>query len=167
MSKILLSKAIKDSTLFMIDNTEKVNRKNLDPEYNLLYGRIRFLSLNKYRLSDYKFSEELPYVYMNNILIKLNVEYMNLNKTTNRIQVFDHGTDLEDLDGYKFEVISVNGFDSPITSEMYEKLKFKERYYNAYEIFPKMKDIFTLFYLVPDEETDYYFNIYDSKIEEI
>lgn len=166
MDKILLSKAVKDNTLFFVKNDKRI-AKGFSFYGNSINGRIRFLNLSKYKLSEYNITEKLPYNYTENVLVKLDIEYINLNKTGNDINIFERGCDLMDLDGFRFDVISTNGFGLDAVGEIYEKLQFEDDYYGETKLIPKVKNKLSLFYLVPDEETDYYFYIVDGTVEEI
>lgn len=166
MDKILISKAIKDNTLFFVNNDKRIEN-GFSSYDNSINGRIKILNFSKYKLTEYNITNQLPYNYVQNILVKLDIEYINLNKTGNDLNIFKRGCDLMDLDGFRFDVISTNGFGLESVDEIYEKLGFEDDYYGETKLIPKVKNKLSLFFLVPDEETDYYFYIVDSNIEEI
>lgn len=166
MDKILISKTIKDNTIFLVNNDKRIE-SGLDIEYNSINGRIKILNFSKYKLTEYNIASKLPYNYVQNILVKLDIEYINLNKTENLIDIFENGCYLMDLDGFRFDIISTNGWGLEAASEIYEKLEFKDVYLGSLKLIPKVKNKLSLFFLVPDEETEYYFYIVDSNIEEI
>ena len=166
MDKIFLSKAIKDDTIFFVNNQKRIEN-GFNHYDNSINGRIKILNFSKYKLSEYNMESQLPYNYTQNILVKLDIEFINLNKTGNDIEIFKRGCDLMDLDGFRFDIISTNGFGLEAVDEIYEKLGFEDDYYGETKLVPKVKNKLSLFFLVPDEETDYYFYIVDSTIEEI
>lgn len=166
MNKILLSKAIKNETIFMIDNNNKTFSQ---PHYYSINGRIRFLELKKIKLTDYELKGNYPSELLENPLVCLKLEYINLNQSENSIDVFENNCKLMDLDGYSFKVFSTKGYKFiGVEKEIYKIFNLSENsYYGQTTFIPKIKQTIELFFVVPDEDTDYYFEIVNGKMEEI
>lgn len=166
MKRVLLNKAIKDESIFLIDNK---NKDFSQPYYNSINGRIRFLDLKKVNLSDYKLECDYPSELLQNPIICLRIEYINLNQSENNIEIFENSCNLVDIDGYSFKVYSTKGYGFVgMEKEIYKVFGLSDNsYYGQTDLIPKIKQNIELFFVVPDEETDYYFEIINGKIEEI
>lgn len=166
MNKILLNKAIKDNIIYKIDNNDKTFS---EPYYNSINGRIKFLEVKKINLSNFKLKGNYPSELLQNPIICLRMEYMNLNHSENSIDIFENNCNLVDIDGYSFKVYSTKAFHFTCCEEEIYKIFDlpNNSYYGQTDFIPKIKQNMELFFVVPDEETDYYFEIINGKIEEI
>lgn len=169
MKRILLSKAIKDESIYMINNNSKIFSQ---PYYNSINGRVRFVNLKKINLSDYNLKGDYQRELLQNPLVCIEIEYINLNQTENSIDIFENNCNLIDLDGYSFKVFSTKGYNFRggfnESKEIYRIFNLPDNsYYGQTDLIPKIKQTLELFFIVPDEETDYYFEIVNGIIEEI
>lgn len=165
MKRVLISKAIKEETIFMIDNNSK---EFSQPYYNSINGRIKFLDFKKIKLSEYKLEETYPNELLQNPIACLRLEYVNLNHNENNIEIFENNCNLVDLDEYSFKVFSTKGYGHGMEKEIYEIFNLPvESFYGENDFIPKIKQTIELFFVVPDEDTDYYFEIINGKIEEL
>lgn len=160
MKKILIKNAILQESLFMINNnyTADFNQK-----VDSVKGRLRITGFEKFKLNREKVERRIGEENFDNLIGKLDLEYTNLNTYEN----FDTITSefyLSDLDNFRFKTIR----DIDILIAISESRE--EDYYEKYKIdnfIPKIKKKITLFYLLPDEETDYYFELDEGDIVEI
>ena len=93
----------------------------------------------------------------------MDLEYTNLNTYEN----FDTITSefyLSDLDNFRFKTIG--DIDILIAISESREEDYDEKY-KIDNFIPKIKKKITLFYLLPDEETDYYFELDEGDIVEI
>lgn len=161
MNKVLISSAIKNESLFYINN----NSKHFEnPEYYSINGRIKFIGCKKIKLSEYKLKGNYKHELLENPIVEIDLEYINLNHTENSIEIFKHNCNLVDLDNFEFSVM-----DNFLiyNDEICDCLNLDRNIFRLYELIPKVKHEITLFFIVPDEETEYYFKIVNGLIEEI
>ena len=139
MDKVLIKSAINNESIYYIDNKEDKSFTQL--YYFLINGMIKFIDIKKVKLNRSQNNEDIPEEYFDNILIELEIQYMNLNKFDTDVDIFKNDNcHLVDADGY-FDIISMDK-DNKID-------------YFVPKIWQKLK----LTFLVPDEDTDYYFQI--------
>lgn len=148
MDKIQLNYAINNGLIYKIDNEED---KSFDQLYFFsINGLIRFLSIKKKKL---EFTEKTKYLseeYFENTIIELEIEYKNLNKFDNGIEIFTHNECfIVDSDGYHFEIFSAESEN------------------NIDYFVPKVWSKRKLLFLVPDEETEYSFKISHANYKEM
>lgn len=140
MNTISIEKAIKEEKTYFIHN--KFDTRFTQFYYFLINGNIRFISLNKRKLQMNDETKYFPIEYFENTLIELEIEYVNLNHFDTDISIFkNNDCYLVDANGYHFDIDSVvndNGINYFI---------------------PKVKQKVKLKFLVPNEETEYIFNI--------
>lgn len=160
MKKILIKNAILQESLFMINNNYTAD---FNQEVDSVKGRLRITGFEKFKLNKEKVERRIGEENFDNLIGKLDLEYTNLNTYEN----FDTITSefyLSDLDNFRFKTIR----DIDILIAISESRE--EDYYEKYKIdnfIPKIKKKITLFYLLPDEETDYYFELDEGDIVEI
>lgn len=160
MKKILIKNAILQESLFMINNNYTAD---FNQEVDSVKGRLRITGFEKFKLNREKVERRIGEENFDNLIGKLDLEYTNLNTYEN----FDTITSefyLSDLDNFRFKTIR----DIDILIAISESRE--EDYYEKYKIdnfIPKIKKKITLFYLLPDEETDYYFELDEGDIVEI
>lgn len=155
MNKILISKAIINQTQFLI-KSEDIN------------GRIKFLKFEKKYLSSYNLKNNYSNEFIENPLVDLLIEFVNLNHEEIKVYNFNKSK-LVDIDNFKFEPIAINnGFStSEQDYEIFNIFSINKENFSNGRIYPKIKKQIHLFFLLPDEETDYYFELEDGTIEEI
>ena len=146
MNEINLNDAIKNGKIYRIDNK---NDNSFDQVYYyLINGLIRFCNMKKFKLEHNEETRFYTHEYFENTIVELNFEYMNLNKFNYDISIFTNNESyLVDEEGYHF-----NSFE----------LKSNEFEYFVPKIWQKM----TLYFLVPDEDTDYSFEISHGNYKE-
>ena len=160
MNKVLIKNAITQESLFMIDNNYTLD---YDQSVCSVKGRLKILGFEKFKLDKNKVERKISEENFNNLIGKLDLEYTNLNTYENYDSITDEFY-LVDLDNFKFK--SIGDIDILIAiTESREEDYFEKYKFNSF--IPKIKKKFTLFYLLPDEETHYYFELKDGKIEEI
>ncbi len=157
MNKILINKAIINQTQFMIKNNEEIN------------GRLKFLKIDKKYLNNYKLKNNYSNEFLENPLVDLLVEFVNLNHEESSIYSFRDESRLVDIDNFKFEPVAINnGFTTTEQdNEIFDIFSINIQNFSNSRIYPKIKKQMHLFFLVPDEETDYYFELDEGTIEEI
>lgn len=140
MEKVLIKSAINNETIYYIDN--KNDKSFTQLYYFLINGMIKFIDIKKIKLNRSQDNEDIPEEYFDNILIELKIQYMNLNKFDTHVDFFKNDNcHLVDTDGYYFDIISMDE-DNKINYFV-----------------PKIWQNLKLTFLVPDEDTDYYFQI--------
>ena len=140
MERILIKSAIKNEKIYYIDNKNDKSFNQL--YYFLINGLIKFVDFRKIKLIRSKDNENMPEEYFDNILIELDIQYKNLNTFDTDIEIFLHNNcHLIDSDEYYFDAIEMNTND---------KISY---------FIPKVWQSETLTFLVPDEDTEYYFQI--------
>lgn len=155
MNKILISKAIINQTQFLIKSKD-------------INGRIKFLKFEKKYLSSYNLKNNYSNEFIENPLVDLLIEFVNLNHEEINEYNFNESK-LVDIDNFKFEPIAINnGFrTSEQDDEIFNIFSINKENFSNGRIYPKIKKQIHLFFLLPDEETDYYFELEDGTIEEI
>lgn len=157
MKKILIKNAILQDSIFMIDNKCSPN------DDDSIKGRMKILKFEKFKLDRDKVETEIDEEYFDNLIGKLDLEYINLNSCESSYFIIWKFY-LRDLDDFRFKTID----DSDILDAIKESRE--DIYYemNSFDKFiPKIKKKITLFYLLPDEETDYYFELDEGEITEV
>lgn len=162
MNKILIKSAIKNDSVF------KIKRISSNSDYNV-DGRISFLKLEKIKLSDYNLEQDYSEEIKNNPIVRVSISYINLSQEEANISILENTCKLMDLDDFSYKVFSVKGYGFPIGTqeEVYKIFNINSDYYGYTEFIPKIKYVLDLFFLVPEEETDYYFSIENGIVEEI
>ena len=161
MNKVLVSSAIKNESLFYINNNSKHFENKKDYSVN---GRIKFIECKKIKLSEYKLKENYKHELLENPIVEIELEYINLNHTENSVEIFENNCNLVDLDNFEFSVMKNYLIDN---DEICECLNLDRNIFHIYNLIPKVKHRINLFFIVPDEETEYYFKIVNGSIEEI
>lgn len=165
MNKVLLNKAIKDESIFIIDNSNKTFSQ---PYYYVINGRIKFLKLKKIKLNEFSLEGSYPEELLNNPIVCLSIEYINLHQNEKSIDIFENNCKLVDLDGYEYKVYSTKWYNFTCNEdEIYKIFDLPKIIFRETELIPKIKNRIDLFFLVPDEDTDYYFLINSGSIEEL
>ena len=166
MNKVLLSKAIKEESIFMIDNK---SRTFSEPYYYSINGRIKFIEFKKLKINDYELKGTYKKELLDNPIVCLSLEYINLNQSENSIDIFENNCKIVDLDGYEFKIYSTKGYNFICNEEeIYKIFELPENtYYGENTLIPKIKHRIDLFFIVPDEDSEYYFKIQNGTIEEI
>ena len=160
MNKVLIKNAILQESLYMIDNHYTAD---FNQQVDSVKGRLKITGFEKFKLNKSKVERKIGEENFDNLIGKLDLEFTNLNTYEN----FDTITSefyLSDLDNFRFKTIG----DIDVLIAIAESRE--EDYYSDYEIdnfIPKIKKKITLFYLLPDEETDYFFELDDGTIDEI
>lgn len=148
MDKILLNSAIKNGKIYYIDNKDD---KSFDQMYYFsINGMIRFVDLRKTKLIHSEDTKYMSEEFFENIVIELEIEYKNLNHFDTDMNIFTHNNCyLVDSEGYHFDIFSLDSEDSIN--------------YFVPKVWQKKK----LLFLVPDEETEYYFKISHANYKEM
>ena len=156
MNKILINNAIKNQTQFSINNQEYIN------------GRLKFIGITKKSLSNYKLESDYPKEFLDNPIINLIIEFTNLNHNEISTHEFTKSI-LIDLDDFEFKPIAINnGFRTlEQDNEIFKIFAINKDDFSNNRVYPKIKKHICLFFLVPNEDTDYYFGMNNSTIEEI
>ena len=156
MNKILINNALKNQTQFSINNQEDIN------------GRLKFISIVKKSLSNYKLDSDYPKEFLDNPIIDLIIEFTNLNHNEISTYEFKKST-LIDLDNFEFKPIAIdNGFSTnEQDNEIFKIFSINKENFSNDRVYPKIKKQIHLFFLVPNEDTEYYFGMQNSIIEEI
>lgn len=160
MNKILIKNAILQESLFMIDNNYTAD---FNQQVDSVKGRLKITSFEKFRLKKEKVTEkQISDENYDNMIGKLELEYTNLN-TYENFDTITWAFYLSDLDGFRYKIIS----DIDVICAIAENLDKEWDIYEIGNFIPKIKKKITLFYLLPDEETDYYFELNEGYIAEI
>ena len=160
MKKILIKNAILQESLFMINNNYTAD---FNQEVDSVKGRLRITGFEKFKLYRENVERRISEENFDNLIGKLDLEYTNLNTYEN----FDTITSefyLSDLDNFRFKTI--RDIDILIAISESREEDYDEKY-KIDNFIPKIKKKITLFYLLPDEETDYYFELDEGDIVEI
>ena len=160
MKKILIKNAILQESLFMINNNYTAD---FNQEVDSVKGRLRITGFEKFKLYRENVERRISEENFDNLIGKLDLEYTNLNTYEN----FDTITSefyLSDLDNFRFKTIG--DIDILIAISESREEDYDEKY-KIDNFIPKIKKKITLFYLLPDEETDYYFELDEGDIVEI
>ena len=153
MKRISLKNAINQGNIFMLNNNEEEESR-----CTAVKGRIKFLNFIKYKLDSGKMNGELSEEFYSNMIGELEFEYTNLNTYANSDWILDNFY-ISDLDNFKFGQV-----------EKGERIKICDSQNRDWEIgdfIPKIKKKAIMYFLLPDEDTDYYFELKDGVIEEI
>lgn len=159
MKKILIKNAIIQENLYMLDNHYTAD---YDQMVDSIKGRIKFLNFNKFTLDKEKVTEEIGSEFFDNTIGKLEIEYTNLNTYENFDTILDSFY-LSDLDGFRFKNIG----DVSVLKAIDEHFGIDKFGWSVGNLIPKIKKKIELYYLLPDEDTDYYFELDEGEIEEI
>lgn len=139
MDRVLIKSAIKNGNIYYIDKKSKRFEQSY---YFLIKGLIKFIDFRKIKPIRSKANENMPEEYFNNILIELDIQYKNLSKFDTDVKIFLHNNcHLIDSDEYYFDTIEMKTND---------KISY---------FIPKVWQSETFTFLVPDEDTEYYFQI--------
>ena len=111
-----------------------------------------------YKLDKEKIDEELSEEFYNNMIGELEFEYTNLNTYANSDWILDNFC-ISDLDNFKFGKV-----DQGARIKICDLLN---RNWEIGDFIPKIKKKVIMYFLLPDEDTDYYFELEDATIEEI
>ncbi len=164
MNKILIKPAIQNETIFYVNNTFKKFSFS-DETYDTINGRIKFINQKKIELSKLKLEGTYRYELLENPIIMLQFEYVHLNHFECEQDIFIDNCKLVDLDGFEYSVLDEELIKN---EEIINALNIDKNTINKYnKLKPKIKQIVTLFFLIPDEENEYYLKINKGSIEEI
>ena len=153
MKRISLKNAINQGIIFMLNNN-----MHEESRCTSVKGRIKFLNFVKYKLDKEKIDEELSEEFYNNMIGELEFEYTNLNTYANSDWILDNFC-ISDLDNFKFGKV-----DQGARIKICDLLN---RNWEIGDLIPKIKIKVIMYFLLPDEDTDYYFELEDATIEEI
>ena len=159
MNKILIKKAILQENIYMINNH---NTSDFNPAVYSVKGRLKIINFVKFKLNKEKTSKKISEEHFDNMIGKLELEYTNLNTYENYGSITDSFY-LSDLDEFRYKTI--NNMDVKIAISEYLNEAWDS--YNISYFIPKIKTGVTLLYLLPDEETDYFFELNEGTIEEV
>lgn len=154
MNKILIKNAILQENIYLINNNYEE-----ESEFHAIKGRIKFLSFRKFKLENKNNSKEIREEFFDNIIGELEIEYTNLNTYANSDTILESFY-LTDLDDFSFDTITDPGVIFKINEQV-------GRDWYVGDFIPKIKKKTYIYFLIPDEETDYYFGVEDGRIEEI
>lgn len=162
MNKVLLNNAIKNCSVFEINNGR--NRSISKLYYHSINGEICFLNARKIKIDRTDFKQQIADEYFENTILEITFQYTNLCKACNDIDIFiNNGCFLVDEEGYKFEVISMN--EGLTYDEGWEKYGIGKEEKLGYFI-PKVKQIEKLYFLIPNDEASYFLQIEHSNFKE-
>lgn len=159
MNKILIKNAILQENIYMINNHYT---SDFSPAVYSIKGRLKIINFVKFKLNKEKISKKISEEHFDNMIGKLELEYTNLNTYENYESITDSFY-LSDLDEFRYKTI--NNMDVKIAISEYLNEDWDS--YNIGYFIPKIKTRVTLLYLLPDEETDYFFELNEGTIEEI
>lgn len=161
MEKVSLDNAVKNGNMY------RIKRDDVH-EDEIINGRIKFTNFTIYNLKDFDIDKsKVSYLYQDNNLVRLEYEYVNLCKHQVRFEVLENKLMLEDLDGFTFPICNLD-CDIPYESRMnfYQAINGIEKQLFSYFL-PKIKIKSEVFFLVPEDEMEYYITIQDGEIEEL
>lgn len=158
MDKIKIKEAIEQEKTYIINNNYIGNENQI--QYFSIKGRIKFISFVKFKLERKDIEDTLDEKYLDNIIGKLEVEYTNMNFVSN--SDITNGFYLSDAMDNTYETIS--NFE-PIKA-IANHLNIDILDIHGYEFIPKIKNRVDIFYLIPNEASEYYFRLKNGKIEE-
>lgn len=159
MKKVLIKNAINQECVYMLDNHYTADFNEM---VDSVKGRIKLLNFEKFKLEQAKTEKKIDDEFINNLIGKLELEYTNLNQYENFDTILDKFY-LVDLDGFRFQTIR----DIDVIVAIYENENKDWMEYKIGNFIPKIKKRLTIFFLLPDEETDYFLELEDGTIEEI
>ena len=159
MKKVLIKNAIHQESVYMLDNHYTADFNEM---VDSVKGRIKLLNFEKFKLEQAKTEKKIDDEFINNLIGKLELEYTNLNQYENFDTILDKFY-LVDLDGFRFQTIR----DIDVIVAIYENENKDWMEYKIGNFIPKIKKRLTIFFLLPDEETDYFLELEDGTIEEI
>lgn len=158
MNKILINSAINNDIQYRVTNNynSEINKKS-----ESIKGRIKLKKFKKIQLPS---NLEIDKEYLDNKIGVLEIEYVNLNTFEN----FSHSIDnfyIKDLDDFRFEAIGNANIFYPICD--YLNIDVEKYFHRTDNLAPKIKYTMQIFFLLPDEETDYYLFLENGEFEEI
>ena len=159
MDKIQIKKAIEQEKIYMIDNNYTGKEDKI--KYYSIKGRIKFISFEKFKLERNDIEDTIDEKYLNNIIGKLKVEYTNMNYVSN--SDITNKFYLTDEKNNNYESIGTYDATKAIANHLNKDILD----IHGYEFIPKIKNRVDIFYLIPDEELEYYFKLKNGKIEEL
>ena len=157
MNKILINSAINNDIQYKVTN----NADSCNEKSNSVKGRISLKSFKKIQLP---INTEVDKEYIDNNIGVLEIEYVNLNTFENFSHVLEKFF-LKDLDDFRFEAIGNAYTYHPICN--YLNIDTTKYFFSISSLTPKIKYNTYIFYLLPDEETDYYLFLENGEFEEI
>lgn len=155
MNKVLIKNAILSENVFKIDNR--------DEDYPVK-GRFKIINFEQFKIEQSDFKDISKSKLAENKIGRLDIEYTNL--TFSEASFITNIFQISDLDGYKFNEIDDQDVIQAISNHLNESIWYVLDDRNKTFI-PKIKMKISIFYLLPDEETEYYVEIRDCEIEEI
>ena len=135
---------------------------DFSPAVYSIKGRLKIINFVKFKLNKEKISKKISEEHFDNMIGKLELEYTNLNTYENYESITDSFY-LSDLDEFRYKTI--NNMDVKIAISEYLNEDWDS--YNIGYFIPKIKTRVILLYLLPDEETYYFFELNEGTIEEI
>ena len=158
MEKIQIKEAIEQEKIYIIDNNYKGKEDKL--KYFSIKGRIKFISFEKFKLERKDIEDTLDAKYLNNIIGKLEVEYTNMNYVSN--SDITNKFYLADEKDNNYETIGTYEATKAIANHLNKDILD----IHGYEFIPKIQNRVDIFYLIPNEEMEYYFKLKNGEIEE-
>ena len=162
MDKILIKNAIKLGNIYYIDNQYKLESKE-DIE-NIIKGRLKILDFEEFKLDKTDIMNINKMQFLENKIVKLEFEYTNLNFI--ETQYISNICYIVDIDGFEFKPIHDHDIIQAIAKHLDKTLwDLSEDMRKTF--IPKLKTRITIFYMLPNEETDYFLEINNCGIEQI
>ena len=155
MNKVLIKNAILNENLYYIDNRD---------EDNHIKGRFKILNFEQFTIEKKDFDNNCKEKYAGNKIARLDLEYTNLLFTEADFvtSIFN----IADMDGFIFNEIHdqdlIQAIANHLNKPVWDILDARNKTF-----IPKIKMEFSIFYLLPDEDTDYYVETGNCEIEEI
>lgn len=162
MDKILIKNAIKLGNIYYIDNQHKLESKE-DIE-NIIKGRLKILNFEEFKLDKTDIMNINKMQFLENKIVKLELEYTNLNFI--EAQFISNICYIVDIDGFKFKPIHDQDIIQAIAKHL-DKTLWELSEDMSKTFIPKLKMKITIFYMLPNEETDYFLEAKDCEIEEL
>lgn len=155
MNKVLIKNAIVNENVYSIDN------KNVDYP---IKGRFKILNFEQFKIDKQDFKDMSKAKLAENKIGKLDLEYTNL--LFSEIRFITDIFNILDSDDYRFREIHDDDVIQAIANHFNESVWYVLDDRNKTFI-PKIKMKISIFYLLPDEDTEYYLQVDNCEFEEI
>lgn len=155
MNKVLIKNAILNENLYFIDNR--------DEDYHIK-GRFKILNFEQFTIDKQDFDNNCKAKFAGNKIARLDLEYTNLlfSEANFVTSIFN----IADMDGFIFKEIHdqdlIQAIANHLNKPIWDILDSRNKTF-----IPKIKIEFSIFYLLPDEDTEYYVETGKCEIQEI
>lgn len=156
---IKIKESIKKQLIYKIDNNYDIN--DVDGMSESIKGKLKILDFGYTEKSEINKIEKLPRAYYNNRIAYLLLQYTNYCTSEVSVSALEKNIYLIDEEGFKFATIT----DFYLLDSDYCQSILGEEYKSYGRFTPKIPKETILFFLLPDDESEYDLLIKDTDIE--